>query len=408
MTNKEVYPESALVVGGGIGGLATSIALRRSGTNVRLVERAPEFGEIGAGLQLGPNATRILDEWGLLERALEVGVSVKNLILRDTATGHELTRLALDSTFSARYGSPYLVIHRTDLHSILLNAAKDAGVELLTNTTVTAAEVHEDQVTATSTDGRTFTADVAYGADGLHSVLRQSIVGDAPVASGYVAYRGTVPIDDVPDEQGLEDVVVWVGPRHHLVQYRLRAGKMLNIVATIHSPSFEAGEDPEDNAAELAAAFEGAHPKVQRAIAHVGTQKRWPLFDRAPAQNWGEGRLVLVGDAAHPMLQYLAQGACQALEDAAQLERLTANSPEGSRDWDEVNRRFVAERQPRTAQVQNRARLFGEFCHADGMARMMRNALVQKIGDDLFSYTDWLYGSPIPDSGTELERTLVS
>lgn len=407
MITNDVAPESALVIGGGIGGLATSLVLKRNGTDVLLVERAPEFGEIGAGLQLGPNATRILSDWGLLDRALEVGVSVKNLIIKDAASGKNLSRLDFGSAFSERYGSPYLVIHRSDLHSILLEAAKEAGVEFLNDTTIISTEDHGDHVTARSDDGRDFRADVVYGADGLHSVIRQPIVGDEPVASGYVAYRGTVPIDEAPDEQGLDDVVVWVGPRHHLVQYRLRGGKILNLVATIQSPSFGQAEDQETNAAELAAAFEGAHPTVQRSIAHVGVNKRWPLFDRAPASTWGEGRVMLVGDAAHPMLQYVAQGGCQALEDARALERLTAVSPGGTRNWTEVNRRFSAERQPRTALVQARARLFGEFCHADGMARLMRDELVEKIGNDLFPYTDWLYGPLATVPQTAYEGALV-
>lgn len=396
MNNCEPDNERAFVVGGGIGGLATALGLTRAGCTVTVVEQAEAFGEIGAGLQIGPNATRILDSWGLLDKVKEIGVLPENIVMRDAVTGDEVTRLPLGEAFRERYGAPYVVIHRTDLHAILLEACREAGVELITDVRIDNVADGGAGTTATASDGRTFDADVTIGADGLHSVLRQSIVGDDPVPSGYVAYRGTVPIEDVPEEdRELQDVVVWVGPGWHLVQYRLRAGKVLNQVAVFESPSFLRGEPDFGGIEELESIFQGCHPRVRGAIENLGKQRRWPLYDRLPADFWGEGRLVLTGDAAHPMLQYLAQGCCQALEDAKTLE-LFVGEATGSVDWPTILRRYSESRIPRTAQVQTRARMFGDICHAGGVNRILRNELLTGAApDQLFEYADWIYQGPV-------------
>jgi salicylate hydroxylase len=289
-----------------------------------------------------------------------------------------------------------VVIHRTDLHAILLEACRAAGVDLVTGTRLVKVAQSGHGTVATSDDGQAFPAGVTIGADGLHSVVRDKLVGDEVIPSGFVAYRGTVPIDQVPEQQDLEDVVCWVAPDAHVVQYRLRAGRVLNVVATFRSPAFDAGERAYGTPQELAAVFAGCHPRVREAVSHVGTQRRWPLFDREPASYWGEGRVVLTGDAAHPMLQYLAQGCCQALEDAKTLEVLLADRAVGPVDWPQIVRRFTEARIPRTAQVQRRARTFGEICHAKGTARLIRNALLEQA-DDLTAYTDWLYAGTVAD-----------
>ncbi|WP_435738562.1 FAD-dependent monooxygenase [Cellulosimicrobium sp. PMB13] len=398
MVHDVVVPtETSLVVGGGIGGLAAALALRRSGRAVTVVEQAPAFGEIGAGLQLGPNATRILADWGVLDEVRAVGVEPRRLVLRDAITGEELAALDLTGSFRDRYASPYVVIHRTDLHAILLRACQDAGVDLETSTRVADVTQDEAGTLARTDDGRTFGADVTFGADGLHSVLRQDIVGDEVVPSGFVAYRGTVPVEDVPDARALDDVVCWVAPGAHVVQYRLRGGSVLNVVATFRSPGFDRGEPDYGTPEELEEVFSACDPRVREAVSHVGRQRRWPLFDREPADHWGAGRVVLTGDAAHPMLQYLAQGCCQALEDARTIEELLAEQTLGATDWPQVVERFTRARIPRTAEVQRRARFFGEVCHADGAARVLRNALLEHA-DDLSEYTDWLY------AGTAAER----
>jgi 2-polyprenyl-6-methoxyphenol hydroxylase-like FAD-dependent oxidoreductase len=385
--------ESAFVVGGGIGGLASALALRKAGYEATVVEQAPEFGEVGAGLQLAPNATRILASWGLLEKVKEVGCLPESLVMRDAISGEELARQPLTGEFLESYGAPYVVIHRTDLHSILLEACREAGVNLETNVRIESVNRTATGTRALAQDGRTFEADVTIGADGLRSVLRGPIVGDEPVASGYVAYRGTVPSNQVPADQGINDVVVWVGPSCHMVQYRLRAGAMLNVVAVFQSQSFLGGESDFGGVDELEAAFGSCHSSVLTALSHLGKDHRWPMFDREPADFWGEDRVVLTGDAAHPMLQYLAQGCCQALEDASTLGHLAGEAKESGNvtPWGEVIRRYTGARIPRTALVQQRARMFGEVCHATGAARLVRNELLTRGNIDLSRYIDWIY-----------------
>lgn len=410
--NNSTSVDNAFIVGGGIGGLATALGLVKAGYSASVVEQAPAFGEVGAGLQLGPNATRILDSWGLLEKVKAIGCLPENLVMRDAITGEELTRLPLTGEFVQRYGAPYVVIHRTDLHSVLLEACREAGVTLQTDVRIAAVERTETGTRAVAEDGRAFEADLTIGADGLRSVLRQEIVGDESVSSGYVAYRGTVPSDQVLTDQGLNDVVVWVGPGCHVVQYRLRAGAVLNVVAVFKSPSFLRGEEEFGGVEELEAAFAACHPRVQGILEHIGRHQRWPMFDREPAQYWGEDRIVLTGDAAHPMLQYLAQGCCQALEDAKTLETLARQARDtGSTPWSEVTRRYTEARIPRTAQVQQRARMFGEICHATDTARTLRNELLTRGNVDLFEYTDWVYqdriSAPSAQPATPLTASLA-
>ncbi|MGW0179952.1 FAD-dependent monooxygenase [Nocardia sp. NPDC003345] len=398
MDNCDSDNDTVVVVGGGIGGLAAALGLVRTGKKAVVLEQATEFGEIGAGLQLGPNATRILASWGLLEQVKAVGVLPGGIAMRDAVSGEEIGRLPLTGEFLTRFGAPYAVIHRTDLHAILLEACREAGVELHTKVRVERVENTGTGTVTVADDGRTFPAAATIAADGLNSALRATIVGDELVPSGYVAYRGTVPITEVPArDRELDDVVVWVGPGCHLVQYRLRAGEVLNQVAVFESPAFRRGEQEFGGVDELDAAFADCHPHVRDAIAYVGKQRRWPLYDREPAEDWGSGRLMLTGDAAHPMLQYLAQGCCQALEDAKTLE-LFLTETSGGTDWPAVLEQFSRTRRPRTAEVQTKARLFGEICHARGAHRFVRNALLATLEPaDLCDHADWIYRGPVFD-----------
>ncbi len=393
------YPNSTdvLVVGGGMAGLAGALALRENGANVTLVERAPEFGEVGAGLQMAPNASRVLKRWGLLERALEIGVQPKHLVFRDAITGEELTRQSLRGEFEERYGAPYVVIHRSDLHRVLLEGCEAAGVKLINDVMVESVETVNGRGVVHTEAGVDYEADVVIGADGLKSTLRPLVASDEPVSSAYVAYRGTVPITSETPATDLEDVVVYLGPDCHLVQYPLRKGELLNTVAVFKSPSFERGEEQYGGVDELQAAYKDCIPAVQAALANLGTGIRWPMYDRDPIENWVAGRMVLMGDAAHPMLQYLAQGACQALEDAAVLQDVTVGtvfSAEGTNPaaWDEAIAAFNSARAARTARVQRSARVWGESWHVSGLARTLRNLLFKSRKDNDFQYNDWLYG----------------
>lgn len=386
-----------LVVGGGMAGLAGALALRANGAEVTLVERAPEFGEVGAGLQMAPNASRVLKRWGLLEKALEIGVRPKHLVFRDALTGEELTRQTLGGEFEERYGAPYVVIHRSDLHRILLEACQDAGVRLVNDVVVEKVETVNSRGVAHTASGDVYEADVVIGADGLKSTLRPAVAQDGPVPSSYVAYRGTVPITADTPVADLEDVIVYLGPDCHLVQYPLRKGELLNTVAVFKSPSFERGEEQYGGVDELEGAYQDCIPAVQAALRNLATGIRWPMYDRDPIEHWIDGRLVLMGDAAHPMLQYLAQGACQALEDAAVLQDSTIGSvftDDGvdTGAWDRAISDFNSARTARTARVQRTARVWGESWHVSGVARVLRNLLFKSRKDGDFQYNDWLYG----------------
>ncbi|MET7518663.1 FAD-dependent oxidoreductase [Streptomyces sp. NPDC005480] len=384
-----------VVVGGGIGGLANAYALARAGHRVRVLERAPEFAEVGAGLQMAPNATRILREWGLLDEVIEAGGVPERLVFKDALDGSELTHIALDEEFLGRYGAPYVVIHRSDLLSILARACERAGVELVPDCVVDEVATSVDAADVSSSTGR-HRADVALAADGLRSVLRRAFSDDEPVCSGYVAYRGAFPLSEIDtelDEHALTDVVVYMGPGCHLVQYPLRRGEMFNTVAVFASPAHQRGEEDWGGSEELAQVFAGTCPEVQRGLNSLWKDRRWPMYDRLPIGHWVDGRLGLTGDAAHPMLQYLAQGACQAIEDAYTLASEAAvQSPHGEVDWPVALKEYEKARTKRTARVQSSARVWGDLWHVDGLARSIRNELFRDRQPDDFKHVDWLYG----------------
>jgi 3-hydroxybenzoate 6-monooxygenase len=381
-----------VVVGGGIGGLGSALALVRTGRRVRVLEQAAEFGEVGAGLQIAPNATRILRDWGLLDAVIAAGVLPRRLVLRDAVDGTELTYLDLAGT-AHRYGAPYVVMHRSDLHAILLGACRDAGVDLVTGAEVSEVEIRGDAAVAISASRRDCGA-LVLAADGLTSTLRGQLSADVPVSSNYVAYRGAIPLDDVRDVPGLalDDVVAYLGPRCHFVQYSLRRGEMFNQVAVFESPMAVAGEADWGTPDELDAAFARACDEVRSALPFLWRDRCWRMYDREPIKRWVDQRLALTGDAAHPMLQYLAQGACQALEDAGCLAtQITKHTTNGEIDWDAALRAYNDTRARRTAQVQRTARSWGDLWHADGMLRAVRNALLRDRDPADYRYIDWLY-----------------
>jgi 2-polyprenyl-6-methoxyphenol hydroxylase and related FAD-dependent oxidoreductases len=382
-------------------GLAGALALRENGASVTLVERAREFGEVGAGLQMAPNASRVLKRWGLLDKALEIGVRPRHIVFRDAISGEELTMQSLDGEFEERYGAPYVVIHRSDLHRILLDACMQAGVTLVTGVDIQRVETVGGRARAFTVAGEVYEADAVLAADGLKSTLRRVVAEDEPVASGFVAYRGTVPITDETPGGDLEDVIVYLGPDCHLVQYPLRKGELLNTVAVFKSPSFGRGDEQYGGVDELENAYAQCIPAVRNALKNVGLGVRWPMYDRDPIDDWVAGRMVLIGDAAHPMLQYLAQGACQALEDAAVLQDITRDTvfaDGGAGDnagWDAALRGFTTARAARTARVQRVARVWGESWHVAGIGRVLRNLLFKSRGDGNYQYNDWLYGDTV-------------
>ncbi|MFF4341802.1 FAD-dependent monooxygenase [Kitasatospora sp. NPDC001540] len=383
-----------LVVGGGIGGLAAAFALARKGLGVRVLERAKEFGEVGAGLQLAPNCTRILADHGLLDEARELGVVPEGMVMRDALDARELTRLDLRD-LERRYGHPYLVIHRSDLHGIFLRACRRAGVELLTDRTVVDYQQDGDGARVVLEDGGVERAPLVIAADGLHSVARRKLVGDEVVSSDYVAYRAAVPIERVRENGIAErDVTVYVGPRCHFVQYALRGGEMFNQVAVFESPKAKAGEADWGTPDELDAAFAATCDTVRSGIPLMWRDRWWQMMDRDPVETWVHGRIALLGDAAHPPLQYTAQGAIMAIEDGWVLaEHVARLAREGEPPhWDAALAAYQAVRVEHCRRVQSTARAWGELWHLDGEARLRRNAVLRERAVDDYAFTDWIYG----------------
>ena len=383
-----------LVIGGGIGGLAAALTIRGTGRAVRVLERSARFGEIGAGIQLAPNATRILDRLGLLGEVIDVGVRPRRLVLADAVAGGELTALDL-TDFPERYGAPYIVLHRSDLLDILLAGCADAGVALEPGANVTDVAESGASVRVTCAGGRSFDGAAAICADGLHSRARRMFSDDEAICSGYVAYRGAVPLEQVARHADLRDVVAWIGPGLHLVQYPLRSGRMYNQVAVFRSDAYLRGEDDWGNPAELEQRFAGCCDHVRESIPLLGRDNRWPMYDRLPIPTWVAGRIALLGDAAHPMLQYLAQGGCQAIEDAAALaaalERHDHGRTPAGPGVAAALRAYQDARVPRTARVQCAARTWGEIWHLDGAGKLVRDELFRRRRDDDHDHVRWLY-----------------
>lgn len=409
MTNTTTRPD-AIVVGGGIGGLGTAFALARKGLRVRLLERAEAFGEVGAGMQIAPNCTRILHEYGLLDEVKQLGVLPENMAMRDGVDGAELTRLDLKD-LERKYGFPYIVIHRSDLHGVLLRACQSAGVELLTDQTVVSYENTDRGARAFFADGHVEEAEVVIAADGLFSVARQLFVGDRPVNSAYVAYRGAIPIEQVRDNDISEkDVILYVGPRCHFVQYPLRGGEMFNQVAVFESPKALVGEEDWGTPDELNDAFEGTCGQVRQGIPLMWRDRWWRMFDRDPITNWVHGRIALLGDAAHPPLQYTAQGAVMAIEDGwALAEHVGAQHPRRTQDgsgvdWDAALAAYNAVRPEHCRRVVTTARAWGELWHLDGVKRVLRNAVLRARDTYDYTFSEWIYGPTAltPDQEPEL------
>ncbi|MEV4098799.1 FAD-dependent monooxygenase [Nonomuraea sp. NPDC049649] len=382
-----------LIVGGGIGGLSAAFALAREGLRVRVLEQAGAFGEVGAGLQIAPNCTRILDDYGLLDEAKSLGVLPRSMVMRDALDGDELTRLDL-ADLERRYGFPYMVIHRSDLHGIFLRACRRAGVDLVTDARATGYENTASGARVLLAGGRAEEARIVIAADGLHSVARRLLADDEPVSSSYVAYRAAIPIERVGREVDLSEVSVHIGPRCHFVQYGLRGGEMLNQVAVFQSPKALAGEADWGTPDELDGAFAAACEEVRQGIPLMWRDRWWRMFDRDPIMTWVHGNIALLGDAAHPPLQYMAQGAIMAIEDGWVLARHVAarRAADGTVDWPGALAAYEAVRPEHCRRVLLTARDWGELWHLDGLPRLQRNAILRARDVHDYSFIDWIYG----------------
>ncbi|NYI78929.1 FAD-dependent oxidoreductase [Nocardioides panzhihuensis] len=377
-----------LVVGGGIGGLATALSAARAGRQVRLVEQAPEFGEIGAGLQLGPNAMRAFDRLGVYDAVAQSAVFPSRGVFRDAVDGSTLTVLDFGETFRQRYGYPYVVAHRRDVLDALLAACHaEPRIVLENNRTVIAARETSDAAEVEFADGETYRANLLVGADGIRSRVRHLIDDSDPTFSGHVAYRGAISIEDVPGEVSSDEVLLWIGPGMHLMQYPVRSGTMYNQVAVYERPAGRT--EPVGDQDELEAAFTRACDEVKRSVALIDTSRGWPVCDRAPLANWSTDRSVLIGDAAHAMLQYLGQGACQALEDALELGAALQQHPH---DHTLAFKSYEQVRRPVASQCQTVARPWGALWHTEDPTLLaLRNRVFRMRDADDYDDLDWLY-----------------
>ncbi len=396
-----------LISGGGIGGIAAALAASRAGCDVRLFERTPAFSEVGAGIQLGPNVTRVLHGWDLADALAAVAAWPERLQVRSAVSSHLLGELRLGADMLARYGAPYLTLHRADLQALLFNALgqyHDAKWHL--NRAVTAFSQTPQSVTVqieggTDVEGRNVEGDVLVASDGLWSCVRQQLLGDGPPrATGHLAYRGLVLQQDLPENLRSQNVTAWLGPNLHVVQYPVRGGEWLNVVAIVQgslADDFENWEHKPDgtaNAAALLKTTAGSCSALQNLLAAVHDWRLWALHDRPPMQGALQhalGRVALLGDAAHPMRPYLAQGAGMAIEDAAELGYVLKLARDPAFDGPTLLQRYALNRWQRNARVQARSMRNGNIFHASGPMRWGRDMAMKLLGEKLLDLP-WLYG----------------
>jgi 3-hydroxybenzoate 6-monooxygenase len=371
-----------VVIGGGVGGLTVALALAQGGHRVQVLERGPRFAQPGPALRLAPNATAVLARLGLLDQVLSLGSRPRRAVLRDLGSGAELAELDLGAPLTARYGSPYVVAGRADLLSLLADACADSDVELRSDREVISVDQSRfassvmGGVVVTCANGRVYAADTVLAADGARSAVRALLGGGEPSGDGWAVYRGTVPADEVADGEAGDEVVAWTGPDAHFTQYPVRIGEIYEQVAVFRSrlyPMVVAWGGAE----ELDEAFSWAADPVRTAVRLMRRDRCWRLLDRVPPHSWAADRVALLGDAVHPMPAYLAQAACQAIEDAGALADALADCPEpravpAALAW------YEARRAPRAIRVA-RARQVWEY-----------GPLPHRPPDD-YAASDWLY-----------------
>jgi salicylate hydroxylase len=393
--------KAVLIAGGGIGGLAAALGLAQKGCASIVLEQSSQFGEIGAGIQIGPNAFHAFDYLGVGDEARSKAVYIDNLILMDAIEDQQVFKLALDETFRERFGNPYAVVHRSDLHDALLDGCRASDlIALRTDTKVEDYRQDGGGVTVTLATGDTVTGSALVGADGLRSKVRERVVGDGePRVSGHTTYRSVIPVDRMPEDLRWSAACLWAGPKVHIVHYPLKGWKVFNLVATCHDNAPEPVTGKPVDRDFVLSNFTAACERPRRIIEQGRDWKLWVLCDRDPVRDWVDGRVTLLGDAAHPMLQYFAQGACMALEDAVCLAHMMeAHSGDVEKAFPAYNKQRAA----RTARVQTGSRLIGDYVyHPAGAMADLRNSVMRSFSQaDWHNRLEWLYG------GTGLESAV--
>jgi 2-polyprenyl-6-methoxyphenol hydroxylase-like FAD-dependent oxidoreductase len=382
-----------IIAGGGIGGLAAAVGLARKGVRSIVLEQAAELGEIGAGIQIAPNAFHCFDYLGVGDQARAGAVFIDKLRLMDGLSAEEVVHIPLDEPFRKRFRNPYAVVHRADLHGVLLAAARESGlVDLRTSHKVDHYEQDGSGVTVHCAARAPIAGAALIGADGLRSPIRAQIVKDGePRVSGHTTYRSVIPTEQMPEDLRWNAATLWAGPKCHIVHYPLKGWKVFNLVVTYHNDVKEAVAGVPVPVEEVMSGFAHIHPRAQKIIEHGSNWKLWVLCDREPVENWVDGRVALLGDAAHPMLQYFAQGAAMAMEDAVCLSHMVEAYPQ---DIEKALHAYQSQRIVRTARVQIDSRLIGEFIyHPGGAKAMVRNEIMRSLSaQDYYDRLEWLYG----------------
>lgn len=380
--------QRTLVIGGGIGGITAALCLARSGRDVAVLEQAAEFGEVGAGIQIGPNASHVLRSLGLDAPLREVGFEPACAQMRHWRRGRVLFETPFGEQIVERYGAPYYHLHRADLLRILLEAAeREPRIDLRTGVKVEAAEDAGEEAVVHHGRGSE-RAGLVIGADGIHSNVRASLFGPAQARfTRNVAWRATVPTERLPEGLVAPAATVWLGPGKHFVHYYLRGGTLVNCVCVVEKTGWEEESwSARGDHAELAADFADWHENVRTLVDAMDPDSvfKWALFDRPPMPQWSRGRLTLLGDACHPALPFMAQGAGMAIEDAQVL----ANCLAASDDVVRALARYETLRRARTARIQQGSRRNGRIFHLSGFAAWARDRAMRRAGDRV---TDWLY-----------------
>ena len=382
-----------LIAGGGLGGLAAALALGRKGLAVRVLEQAPKFAPIGYGIQLGPNVFPMFDRLGVSAAVMRDATIPRNILMLDALSGEEVTHIPTGPKFRARFTHPYIIIHREDIHRVLIEAC--AAVPAITMEggagVADFEETDDGGVRVVLEDGRRVEGAALIGADGLRSAVRARLVTEGePQPIGYVAHRTIVPMDALAAHIPYrEEVVLWGGPGFHIVHYPLRHGTLFNVVAVFRTATFAERLDPAAYAAEVRKTYQDAHPVMKTLTDMMDLGRRWIIADRDPIRRWGRGPVTLLGDAAHPVLQSFAQGACMAIEDGVVLGELVGLA---GGDLAQAFACYQKNRLLRTARLALESRAIWGFYHAEGIARDVRNDTCARWSeDDVFRCLAWLY-----------------
>jgi 3-hydroxybenzoate 6-monooxygenase len=389
--------EPVIIAGGGIGGLAAALALARKGFRSVVLEQAPEFGEIGAGIQIAPNAWHALDALGVGGLVKKEAVFIERMLMFDGVSGERVIDIPLDERFAKRFGNPYAVTHRADIHGSLLEGCRALPqlIELRTSTRVTGYESGDNAVVAQTASGSRINGAALVGADGARSVIRDAIVGDAlPASSIHKCYRAVLDIDEVPGELRFAAATLWAAHNTHIVHYPLRGWKLFNLVATSIGKPISEGHNEVATPEEVLPQFAHYCEKPLKLMRTPKSFTRWILRYREPVDSWIRGPVALLGDAAHLMLQYMAQGAAMAMEDAVCLG-LCADETAG--DFPAAFRKYQERRLVRASRVQISANsLIGMIFHVpDGLQRQVRNDMYRgRSPERYYDALDWVFGAP--------------